>query len=191
MKDYHQPSWYKFGSDSLELVDTVEQFFSSKESFLSCLDIGAGCGVLGFELLLRKRVVKLVSLEKQAAFINFLNKNRELFGLQSDAQVIHHDCLNYKGSQKFDLIISNPPYFESRKFRSSKIFERQVCRFYESETLNSWKVCIMNNLKDKGFVAFCYRESVWIQEFLNGFDVLHTEQKRGCVVTILQHQSRK
>jgi 16S rRNA (guanine966-N2)-methyltransferase len=76
---------------------------------LSCLDLFAGTGALGFEALSRG-AAHAVMLESHAQAVVQLRKNATL--LQADAEIIQADALSSlaKESRRFDLVFVDPPF---------------------------------------------------------------------------------
>lgn len=109
MSDYVQPEFYRFNEDSLRLVKWI---LARTPSASHILDLGAGSGIIGIELARSLKPKLLEMVELQSDFIPYIRQNAELF-LGRDIQVKISD-LSFKEwipSQKFDLIVSNPPYF--------------------------------------------------------------------------------
>lgn len=89
---------------------TVFNWLGQDMSGLSCLDLFAGTGVMGFEAL--SRGAKAVTLvEKSTPAYNALMANKQL--LQAEhASVRHQDALQFlsQNPQKFNVIFLDPPY---------------------------------------------------------------------------------
>ena len=71
--DYSQPNFYHFSEDSIRLADYVvskieEKNLSENQRSLNCLDLCAGCGVIGLEVVLKGSF---------AGAINFCEINRD------------------------------------------------------------------------------------------------------------------
>jgi len=75
------------------------------------LDIGTGTGVIGLMLAQRFPAARIdaVEIDEQAAKAAAKNGVHSPFA--SRFNVIHSAIENYKTSEKYDLIVSNPPYF--------------------------------------------------------------------------------
>ena len=89
---------------------TVFNWLGQELYGLTCLDLFAGTGVMGFEALSRG-AKQAVMIEKSSIATQCLNQNKSL--LKADAaQIIQTDALLFlaKNQQKFDIIFCDPPY---------------------------------------------------------------------------------
>ena len=106
----HGESAMKIGFDSVLLGSWAEA-----QSGESVLDIGAGCGILGFMLTQKAANLRLTSLEKDPLAAQECKKNGEQMPWNFNHQVVCTDFKEFAGNslEKFDVMISNPPYFEA------------------------------------------------------------------------------
>ena len=79
---------------------------------LSCLDLFAGTGVMGFEALSRG-ATQVVLIEKSRAAYQALVDNKTTLKA-TNAQVLNVDALQFlkQNQQKFDVIFADPPYHQ-------------------------------------------------------------------------------
>lgn len=97
----------KVGTDSMLLG----AWSDSKHNRI--LDIGTGTGILALMLAQQNPNSKIVAIEPdlislEEARINFFESP-----FSTQIQGVHSSLQDYKSEIKFDLIISNPPYFEN------------------------------------------------------------------------------
>lgn len=137
MSDYLQPDFYRFNEDSLRLVKWV---LTQIPSARNILDLGAGCGIIGIELgrLLKPQLLNLVEIQKE--FLPYIRQNSELF-LKEDIKVIISESSfkEWHPSHKFDLIVSNPPYFLPGHGEKSQDERKGMARSFLRD---SWEILI-------------------------------------------------
>ena len=98
----------KIGTDSMVFGSLIDV-----EGKTNALDIGTGTGVLSLMTAQRnpKLIISAVEIEANAFEEAKMNFNKSPFKYQLNA--LHVDFLNFNPDSKFDLIFSNPPYFEN------------------------------------------------------------------------------
>jgi tRNA1Val (adenine37-N6)-methyltransferase len=96
----------KVGTDSVLLGS-----LTSINDAINCLDIGSGTGILSMMLAQRNNEIKIdaIEIDEQA----FLQSSHNFSASKFTNQIQVHFCAlqNFESSKKYDLIISNPPYF--------------------------------------------------------------------------------
>ena len=127
---------FRLGSDSEALGG-----FTQVKKKEKVLDLGCGGGVLGLYLLARERSIQVTGLELNPDAVELARENFAANGL--DAGVVQGDMRSVRElfpAGHFDLVISNPPYYDpgrgfssrtdilatARNERSGDIFD--VCR---------------------------------------------------------------
>jgi release factor glutamine methyltransferase len=98
--------------DSESLIEYVLNYFPGDET-LEMLEVGVGSGCLIITILseLKKSHAKAVDISAKA--IEVANKNSSTHGVDNRLEIIESDLFSNLGEEKFDLIISNPPYIKS------------------------------------------------------------------------------
>jgi len=96
-----------------ELVDWMISAYSSRLSIddikkISILDIGTGSGCIPITLKKHLRNAEVSTLDVSADAIVVARENALQIGVQIN--FIEADILTFKSKQKFDIIVSNPPY---------------------------------------------------------------------------------
>ncbi len=108
MTDYHQPEFYRFNEDSLALVKEIVSLNLQPGSIL---DIGAGSGIIGIELALKLEAPTIHFLELQKEWEPFLSKNIVQYLNDFQVKVFWNSVEKWVPEIKYDLIVSNPPYY--------------------------------------------------------------------------------
>ena len=96
--------------DTETLVETVLDFVDKKD-IKSVIDLCSGSGCIGITLKKEKPDLEVSLLEKSEIAFEFLLKNVEQLGV--DVETYNADLFDFSCEQKFDLIVSNPPYIKS------------------------------------------------------------------------------
>ncbi|WP_418124050.1 peptide chain release factor N(5)-glutamine methyltransferase [Chryseobacterium sp. PTM-20240506] len=111
-------------------IDTIQSSFSEQKD-LKILDIGTGSGVI--PLVLKKHFpdADVSSIDFSEAALETARRNAVFHEL--DARFMYGDYLNFKLTENYDVIISNPPYIgieeEVEIEDSVKGFEPQMALF--------------------------------------------------------------
>lgn len=122
----------------------------------SILDIGSGTGVIALILAQRSpaTLIDAVEIEEQAyiqSVENFENSPwaDRLFCYHADFVEFYSEM-----DEKYDLIVSNPPYFEQPNGAAPMTDQRQKARFTSSLAYNSLLKGVANLLAKTGKFAF-------------------------------------
>lgn len=167
--EYIQPDFYQFSEDSVALANEAYRLLDEKgKSGLSGLDLGAGCGVVGIELIKRAGEFfdKFTFLEKNQLFRDSLNRNLELQlnnGQNVSVITVFDSLENYNGTP-FDLIVANPPFFKRGQGRRPSCPNKEDCRFLGPEGLGPYKKFFENFLAKEGMALFLFRPDIFSQE---------------------------
>ncbi len=154
--DYRQPRFYRFNEDSLKLVSFTQSLNIAQNSRF--LDIGSGCGVIGIELAKLNPSWSGVLLEPQEEFIEYIKLNQKLYDTQY-LKLVQSSIESADFSEKFNLIVFNPPYFFEERGRASKCQLRHSCRHINYETLSKWFEIAFNLLERGGKLIYCFRKN--------------------------------
>lgn len=158
--DYKQPSFYKFNEDSIILAHYAKSLV--KEGFC-ILDLCAGCGVVGIELLKEEKLnCQLDFLELQKDFLDVLELNLALLkGVKT--RVFNTSIGKFNQDRFYHLIISNPPYFNASEGRKSPVEQRQRSRSFEVDSAELMIDKSMKMLTQNGVLVFSHpiESSYW------------------------------
>ncbi|MCQ2303667.1 MAG: methyltransferase [Bacteroidales bacterium] len=163
---FHHRSTMKVGTDAVLLGRWVEVSPTD-----AVLDIGTGCGIMPL-MLAQKGAGKIDAVELDAASANEAEINFLASQWRDKLRVYQSDVRDFATNEKYDLIISNPPFFIN-SYKSDT--ERKNLARHTDDSLSFAELCASASrlLKDDGrfAVVFPVAESV---EFLkeaekNGF----------------------
>lgn len=98
----------KTGTDAMVFGSLIDV-----EDKLNALDIGTGTGVLSLMAAQRNPKLKITAIEIEANAFQEAKLNFDASPFQNQLTALHIDFLEFNSDVKFDLIFSNPPYFEN------------------------------------------------------------------------------
>lgn len=98
----------KVGTDAMILGALIDSQGKS-----SCLDIGTGTGVLSMMVAQRNSEIKVLAIEIDEASAEEATVNFQNSSFSDRLAVVKQDFRVLDFTDRFDLIISNPPYFEN------------------------------------------------------------------------------
>ena len=156
--DYSQPQFYHFSKDSVEFAHYAANLLKEKGD-IDVLDIGCGCGVVGIEFTKQSQGVKqILLLEKQEEYRSFLTEN--IKQLSSDTKVfcLFKNWQSIKLSQKFDCVLSNPPFYIIGNGREPNEKLKKECHFFTQSDFDSLLKVMAFARKDDGVALFLGRK---------------------------------
>lgn len=103
-----QNSALKVGTDAMILGASVDN-----HNVKSVLDIGAGTGVLSLMMAQKFPQAKITAIEIDEQASMDCQENFNHSNWAERLQLIQKDFLTWSTSQQFDLIVSNPPFYQS------------------------------------------------------------------------------
>lgn len=100
--------------DSETLISNICDFWQDRiNDPLRILDLGTGSGCLLLSLLSEFKNAKGVGIEQSTEAAETAIKNAAKLGLKERTEIVNRSWDGYLADQKFDLIISNPPYIRT------------------------------------------------------------------------------
>lgn len=165
--------------------------FSSDRKFFKILDLGTGTGAIALSLANELPNVFVLGIDVNDSIISLANYNAKKLSIKN---VIFYKS-NWFGSifpQKFDMIVSNPPYISEKDFNfinKGIFFEPRLSFFSKNNGLadieliinqsrnflskNGWLILEHGFLQAEKvrnfFVNYCYKEILTFQDY-NGCD---------------------
>jgi tRNA1Val (adenine37-N6)-methyltransferase len=147
------------------------------------LDIGTGTGLLALMYVQKNPSANIDAIEMdEDAAIQAL-ENVEAFPRKNLIRVINADVRSFSFRRKYDLIISNPPFYENEL--SSAIPKKNTARHSRELRLEQLPEIIKNNLKPEGvfFLLLPFKRNREVKELLraNEFAITQTTLVRQSV----------
>lgn len=149
---YQPDSGYCYNSDSVFLYDFISSFKPNGR----VLDVGAGCGIVGLLVARDNKKVKLEAVEKQEIFVEYATINARVNNI--DYKIVKKDFLDLDENEKYDYIISNPPFYHDgvTKSQNEMLFN---ARYNINLPLKKFFKKVSRVLKPKSHFIFCYDAS--------------------------------
>jgi tRNA1Val (adenine37-N6)-methyltransferase len=115
----------KVGTDSMILGSFLDKNYTG-----NALDIGAGTGVLSLMLAQNSPDLQIDAIEIDKEAFSELEENFSKSPFDNDILAIYGDFLSFDFQQKYDVIISNPPFFHNSL--KSEIGKKNLARHSDS-----------------------------------------------------------
>jgi len=161
---YAQPDGYHFSLDSIGLAEFVAEELKLIPDLNQwrVLDLCAGCGVIGIELSWYLPELRHIDfIEVQDIYLTYFQQNVATVNraeLNLQWHTLNYDVLLEKNWQnQFNLIISNPPYFQPQHGMLSPSEFKNRCRFYLDSTFERFIGAMVNTLAPGGRAYFLLR----------------------------------
>ena len=133
----------KVGTDSMVLGAFVTHDHPEK-----ILDVGTGNGVIALMMAQKFKSSKITGIEIQEACCSVARSNFENSIFKNRLELLNADFNNFNSSEKFDLILSNPPFFENATLSSNNA--RSISRHQSSLKLFDLVSIAAGNLSENG-----------------------------------------
>ncbi len=145
---YQPTSGYCYNSDSIFLYDFISTFKPKGK----LLDVGCGVGVISL-LLSRDFNIETSIIDKQEKMLEYAVHNYMLNGLK--AQSYLDDFMVFQTEERYDYIISNPPFYDEN-VQQSEDTHLNIARYAHHLPIEGFVRRVKTFLKPKGWFIFCY-----------------------------------
>jgi len=150
----HDQSAHKVGTDSLALAGWLKA--SNPQSIL---DFGSGSGLLSLLMAQRFTQASIDGLEIDKSSWQQSCENAQVSPWSERIQFHHQDLMDWETENRYDLIISNPPYFSESLLAPEK--RRAQARSASTETFMLWMQKLRNMLSVDGSLALVLPVQEW------------------------------
>jgi release factor glutamine methyltransferase len=155
------------------LVELALGFIPDNEQSLKIADLGTGTGAVAFAIAAEKPYCKIYAYEKYADAVALARSNQQRLAL-NNVDIIQSDWLQQAGDNKFDIIVSNPPYIDKTDLHLEQgdvRFEPRTALVAEDKGLQDISMIIEqapNYLCDNGWLLLehGYQQAEAIQRLL-------------------------
>ena len=146
---------YKYGEDTILLFKLFQASLNKKN--IKLLDIGTGNGILPILLSDNEFLSELVGIDIQKENIDRANQALQLNKIEKNIQFECMDIREYKKSNHFDVIISNPPYMDDNGKKINENEHKAISRHEIKLSLNELISNAKRLLKPIGLLYFIHR----------------------------------
>ena len=146
---------YKYGEDTILLFRLFQESLNKKN--IKLLDIGTGNGILPILLSDNEFLSELIGIDIQRENIERAIKALELNKIRKNVIFECMDIKEYKHSNYFDVIISNPPYMEDNGKKINENEHKAISRHEIKLTLSEFISNAKRLLKPIGSLYFIHR----------------------------------
>ncbi|WP_292656858.1 methyltransferase [Nitratifractor sp.] len=145
---YQPPNGYCYNSDSIFLADFIRRFRPRGK----LLDVGCGVGIISL-LIGRDFPVEVHGVEKQPRMLAYARHNFAINGI--GFHEIAGDFLEAEIGERFDFIVSNPPFYDPRVTQSREE-SLNIARYAQHLPLEPFIDRVRHLLKPRGHFVLCY-----------------------------------
>lgn len=143
-----------FGIDSVLLTEFAKDIKDNS----TIVDLGTGTGILSILLSKKTNPKKIIAIEKQKEVYEMAKRSIQLNSLENKIEILNEDIKNLTlEKNKYDVVVTNPPYKKLGTGVNSKTEKQQISRFESTVNLNEWIKISSNLLNSKGSLYMVYR----------------------------------
>ena len=156
LKIIQNKNGFCFGIDSVILSDFAKEIKNNS----NVIDLGTGTGILGFLLIAKTKLKHVYGVEIQKEVADMAQRSIELNKLNEKFSIINcniKDIFNYVEKEKFDVVISNPPYKKNNTGGKNNDEKKLISRHEVEADLSDFIKQSKNLLKDKGTLYMVHR----------------------------------
>lgn len=157
------------------------------ENSQNILEVGTGTGIVSLMISQRNSSAKItaIDIDENAAKLASQNFENSIFKERLSAKL--SDFKHFESEEKFDLIISNPPYFEENNSEKDKIARQTVALSFENLVINARKwisdsgifSVILPSDSSENFIKICQTENFSLARKVNIYGIKGGNIKRN------------
>lgn len=145
---------YCFTCDSVILANFIKIKQNEK-----ALEIGTGSGVISILACHKNNANDITAVEIQESLYSLAERNIKLNNLEDKIKVVNLDIKDFCKSseyQKYDVIYTNPPYYDAKSVILSNNKEKDICKYEVCLNLTELIDSVNKLLKHKGRFFIVY-----------------------------------
>ena len=172
---------FRVGTDAV-LLGALANVSEAK----NVLEVGTGTGIISLMIAQRNPIAQILAIDINAEAVNISQSNFVNSPFSERIKSQHEDLKRFETEEKFDLIISNPPYFEINS-SGKDILARQRLELTFSDLIKK----ASQLLSEKGlftviipidseneFSEICFDNNLFLQRKVNVQGIKTSEPKR-------------
>jgi len=145
---------YISDTDPVAVDSLLLAAFVGRRAKKTALELGSGNAAALLWLFDRGLLGRGVALELRRGASELARRSAAECG--APIEFVEADARDYRSARKFDLVISNPPYFRENSGRRPKDAARFDMKFENSGGLADFCAAAARNLKQGGSFSFCF-----------------------------------
>ena len=154
-----KPDDFCYGIDAVLLADFAARRHKCRENARTVIDLGTGTGIIPLILEYKIGAEKIYGIELQETSWECACRNIVFNGLEKRISFINDDVGNFgshmsewgkKLKGQADIVVSNPPYFESGSGLINDRTPKMIARHETSAGLEAFMACASHLLRPKG-----------------------------------------
>ena len=152
LKVYQPAKGFRAGTDSLLLASALDAGFEGH-----ALEIGCGAGGALLPSVFRVPGGRFTGLELDGDMAALARKGADVNGWAARAEIVHGSAaaLQTDWQNKFDLVFSNPPFFEAGTIQAPGVGKEAA--YLEDVPLKDWINAMLFALRPKGTFVMVHR----------------------------------
>ena len=162
---HQDKSAMKVTTDSCLFGAWVADHLKNENAVQSILDIGTGTGLLAL-MIAQQTSARIDALELDPSAALQAKQNSEGSPFRDRINVIHGDVRETKSEKTYDVIVSNPPFYENELKSASNI--RNIAHHGDQLKLEELLIIIKKNLKPDGlfFLLLPFKRDKELEQLL-------------------------
>jgi tRNA1(Val) A37 N6-methylase TrmN6 len=145
---YQPTKGYAYNSDSIFLYDFIRQFKPKGK----LLDVGCGVGIISL-LINRDFDVETTIIDKQKNMLKYARLNYDINNIDNKSYL--GDFIEYDFDDRFDYIVSNPPFYDSNVTQTQHE-NLNIARYAHHLPIDAFIKKVKYILRPRGRFIFCY-----------------------------------
>ena len=150
------------------------------------LEVGTGSGLISLMIAQRNSDASITALDLNPIAAELAQKNFQASPFHERLRAIESDFKNFNSVEKFDLIISNPPYFENNNSEKDALarqqreltFEDLISKSVETLSTNGIFCVIIPFSAGNDFEEICKKYNLFLQRRIIIYGIKNSAPKR-------------